>query len=415
MTYGLLGAHLPHSFSPAIHRRIGAYSYELVELAEGELSAFFAKRDFRALNVTIPYKQTVMPLLDEIDPRALEIGAVNTIVNREGRLYGYNTDFDGLLALISRIGVPLAGKNVYILGTGGTSRTARAVAKQIGARAALTVGRGGKGELSYDALYKDAEHVDYIINTTPVGMYPNITESPVDPSRFPNLSGLCDVVYNPLRTALVLDARARSIPAEGGLYMLAAQAVAAARYFGECDGGEALTDRIYAELLAEKENAVLIGMPGAGKTTLGRALAEKMGRPFYDTDDLIVARIGMPIAAFIEREGERAFRDVESAVISDLSEHTGAVISTGGGAILREENRVALQKNGRILYLDRPLGDITPTADRPLSRDRAALSERYRERTPIYEAAADARVEVKGSVGDTLLRLEGAFIKATQE
>lgn len=415
MTYGLLGAKLPHSFSPAIHRRIGDYPYALVELAEGELSSFFAKRDFRGLNVTIPYKQTVMPLLDEIDPRALLIGAVNTVVNRDGRLYGYNTDFDGLSALIARIGVPLTGRRVYILGTGSTSRTACAVAKHLGAAAVYTVGREGKGDLSYDALYEEASRVDYIINTTPVGMYPNSGESPLDLSRFLNLSGLCDVVYNPLRTALVLDAHARGIPAEGGLYMLAAQAVAAARHFGECDGGEALTARVFGEILSEKENAVLIGMPGAGKTTLGRALAERMHRPFYDTDDLIVARIGMPIAAFIEGEGERAFRDVESAVISDLSEHTGAVIATGGGAVLREENRVSLKKNGRILYLDRPLDDITPTADRPLSRDREALAARYRERAPIYRAAADARIEITGSVDGALARLCDAFTKATQE
>ena len=194
-----------------------------------------------------------------------------------------------------------------------------------------------------------------------------------------------------------------------------AQAVAASRLFGQSQGTAALTARIYRDLLLEKENAVLIGMPGAGKTTLGRALAKSLSRPFLDTDDLITERIGMPIAAFIEREGERAFRDVESAVISDLSEHTGYVIATGGGAILREENRTALQKNGRIFYLDRKLSDITPTADRPLSRDRAALAARFRERAPIYEAAADARVEVAGSVPSTLLRLTDAFTKAIQE
>lgn len=414
MSYGLVGERLPHSFSPAIHRRIGSYPYNLIELSPDALAPFFEARNFRGVNVTIPYKQTLMPLLDEIDPRAAEIGAVNTVVNRDGRLFGYNTDFDGLAALISRIGVPLTGRRVYILGTGGTSRTARAVALSLGATV-LTVGREGKGDLSYGALYARADEVDYIINTTPVGMYPHIDGCPVDISRFPKLLGVCDVVYNPLRTSLVLSARSRGIPAEGGLYMLAAQAVFAARHFGVCDGENDVIDRIFAALLSEKENAVLIGMPGAGKSTLGRALANRLNRPFYDTDDLIVARIGMPIAAFIDKEGERAFRDLESAVICDLSEHTGAVIATGGGAVLRQENLVALQKNGRILYLDRPLSDITPTESRPLSRDREALAARYRERAPIYEAAADARITVTGSVEQTLACLLSAFTKAIQE
>ena len=415
MTYGLLGERLSHSFSPAIHRRIGDYGYDLVELAEDELSPFLAERDFRAVNVTIPYKQAVMPLLDEIAPRAAEIGAVNTVVNRDGRLCGYNTDFDGLAALITRIGVPLSGKHVYILGTGGTSKTARAVAKSLGAAAVFVVGREGKGDLSYDALYEQAASVDYLINTTPVGMYPNTGEIPVDLSRFPNLAGVCDVIYNPLRTTLVLEAKRRAIPAEGGLYMLVAQAVAAAHHFGVTDADTAVTERIYRALLSEKENAVLIGMPGAGKTTLGRALSEALGRPFYDSDDEILSRIGMSIADFIDREGEEAFRDLESTVVFDLSQHTGAVIATGGGAVLREENTLALQKNGRILYLDRPLSDITPTSDRPLSRDREALAARYRERAPIYQASADARVEVAGEIAKTLTALSDAFTKAIQE
>lgn len=415
MTYGLLGETLRHSFSPDIHRRIADYPYDLLALSPDALAPFFAARDFCGVNVTIPYKQAVIPYLDEVDPLAAEIGAVNTVVNRGGRLIGYNTDFDGLAALITRIGVPLCSKKVLVLGTGGTSRTATVVARHLGASSVYTVGRGGKGDLSYDEAYLDHSDADYLINTTPVGMYPRVAPSPVDLSRFPRLTGVCDVVYNPLCTTLVLDARARGIPAEGGLYMLVSQAVAASRHFGTSDGDTRICERIYKALLAEKENIVLIGMPGSGKSTLGRALAKHLCRPFYDSDDHVTERIGMPIAAFIDREGETAFREREKEAIASLSERTGAVIATGGGAILREENVRALRKNGRIYYLDRPLSDIRPTPDRPLSRDREALAARAKERAPLYEAAADCRIEVRGTVEDTLARLLSDLHKNTQE
>lgn len=416
MTYGLIGERLGHSFSPDIHRRIGDYPYELCELAREELAPFFAARNFAGVNVTIPYKQDVIPLLDEIDPHAAEIGAVNTVVNREGRLCGYNTDFDGLSALILHIGVPLSGKRVYILGTGGTSRTACAVARAHGAASVLSVGRDGKGDLSYDALYDRAEQVDYIINTTPVGMHPKVDDTPLDLTPFSHLAGLCDVIYNPLRTTLVLDAQARGIPAEGGLYMLAAQAVHAARHFDVCaDTDASVIDRVFCTLRSEKENIVLIGMPGAGKSTLGRALAAALDRLFLDSDEEVKKATCMPLCDYIETRGERAFRWLERIYICALSQHTGAVIATGGGAVLLDENVKNLKRTGRIYYLDRPLDDIRPTPDRPLSRDREALAARYRERAPIYEEVADCRVPVMGTVEDTLRRLLSVLTKDTQE
>ncbi len=395
MTYGLLGEHLGHSFSQDIHRRIGDYPYALFEVAPPMLSDFIKNGDFSGINVTIPYKQTVIPYLDEIDPRVREIGAVNTIVRREGRLFGYNTDFDGMRMLIASLGVPVKEKKALVLGTGGTSLTAVAVLRSLGASEIFRVSRSGKdGSLAYEEALRLHADAAIIINTTPVGMYPNVDGTPIELAPFSCLSLLVDAVYNPLRTDLVLAARARGIPAAGGLLMLAAQAVAAARHFG-CFAGEeeACATRIFEELRAEKENIVLVGMPGSGKSTVGRILAARTGRPFFDLDELIVAETEKEIPAIFADVGEAGFRDIEAAVLErTVSEHMGAVISTGGGAILRLENVKALRRGGRLYFLDRPLSHIRPTASRPLSSDRAALEARYQEREPLYRAAADVTV-----------------------
>lgn len=395
MQYGLIGEHLPHSFSREVHEKIGGYRYELKELTPEAVGPFMQAHDFCAINVTIPYKQTVIPYLDTIDEHAAAIGAVNTVVNRDGRLLGYNTDFVGMRDCLAHYGIVLQDACVLILGTGGTARTARAVARAAGAREILVAGRrGGEGVITYDEAYRRAEDVDCILNTTPVGMYPTPDACPIDLSRFPRVRGVFDAIYNPARTDLILDARARGLAAGGGLYMLVSQAVAAAAIFRGIDPTPALTEEIYRAVRAEKENIVLIGMPGSGKSTVGRILAAALGRPFRDSDEEIVKEAGCPIPALFEREGEEGFRARERAAVARLSLTGGCVIATGGGAVLKEENLRALRRTGRLYFLDRRLDDICPTDDRPLSRDRAALQKRYAERYPIYTAASDRRIAV---------------------
>jgi shikimate dehydrogenase len=401
MEYGLIGEHLPHSFSKEIHEQLADYTYDLHELTPDALDGFMREKAFKAINVTIPYKRDVMAYLDEISPSAKEIGAVNTIVNRGGRLSGYNTDMLGMQALISRIGLDLTGKTVLILGTGGTSHTAQYVAKHLGAGKVVTVSRSGRdGSVTYEdapRLYPDAA---VILNTTPAGMYPNVDAQAIDLSLFPALEGVADVVYNPLRTQLVQQAHALGLPAEGGLYMLVGQAVAAVEIFLDRKLDPDALDKVFQAVFADKESIVLTGMPGSGKTTVGKLLAEQLGRRFYDSDDEITSRTGRTPNEIIRADGEAAFRDVERDVIAALSLEPGCVIATGGGAILREENIRHLRANGRIFFLDRKPENILPTDDRPLSSDRAALKKRYDERYPIYTATADSVIPVTGSPED---------------
>ena len=409
MEYGLIGEKLPHSFSKEIHEKLAGYDYQLKELTPAQLPAFLEKRDFKGINVTIPYKQTVIPYLDELDDKAAAIGAVNTIVNREGKLYGYNTDYDGMVALIRHAGLSLEGKTVLILGTGGTSKTAMAVAKDLGAASVQRVSRTAKeGAISYEEAQRLP--VQILINTTPSGMYPNLDGQPMDLSRFGWLEGVLDAVYNPLRTRLVLQARDNGARAQSGLYMLVAQAAAACELFvGESLPQGALS-RVYRTIHGEKQNIVLTGMPGSGKSTVGRILAQEMGREFVDTDTEIIRLAKKPIADIFAQRGENGFRELESQVIQQLSQRTGLVIATGGGAILRAENLRRLRQNGRIYFLDRPLEDIQPSDDRPLSRDREALEQRYAERYPRYVAAADTGIPVRGSADTVAQAIREEFL-----
>lgn len=392
MTYGLIGERLGHSFSKRIHTALFDYDYELKEIPREELHAFMTARAFCAINVTIPYKQAVIPYLDEVSDVARCIGAVNTIVNRDGKLYGDNTDFGGMLALFEKAGIVLADKNVLILGSGGTSKTALAVAQHGGCARVYRVSRTGEdGCITYEQARAYADtHV--IINTTPCGMYPHIGESAIDIASFPRLEGVLDAVYNPLRSKLVCDARESGITAVGGLYMLIAQAVLAAeRFVGETVPREAM-DELYTSLLRETQNVVLIGMPGSGKTTVGHLLADRLGLAFVDTDDEIVKREGCSIPEIFKAVGETGFRDIEEAVIREVATRQGAVIATGGGAILRKQNVDLLKENGRVYFLDRPLEELIATKDRPLSSDREALAQRYRERYDSYCARCDCHV-----------------------
>lgn len=399
MQYGCIGKKLGHSFSAVIHAKLGDYDYRLVELDENELDTFMKEKNFKGINVTIPYKQAVIPYLDRIDDSAKSIGAVNTIVNENGFLTGYNTDFYGMTELLKRGGIELKGKNVFVLGTGGTSKTARAVAASQGAENVYIVSRAPKNdEISYDEMYEKAELVEAVINTTPVGMYPKNGHSPIDPESFPNLGGVADAVYNPLTTELVRRARKCGVKAVNGLYMLVAQAAKAAEHFFDDGTMTQKTNRVYAEIYKSKLNLVLIGMPGSGKTSIGRLIAERTGRAFCDTDDVFVEENGTAISDFFAEHGEKAFRDSESEIVKRLGEKNGIVIATGGGAVLREENVNALGQNGLIVFLDRDIEKIMPTADRPLGNSRDAIEKRYRERYPIYCAAADIRIESNNDV-----------------
>ena len=410
MEYGLIGEKLGHSFSREIHARLRGYDYELRELRPDEVEEFLAKREFRGINVTIPYKETVIPYLDEIDEAAREIGAVNTVVNRGGKLFGYNTDYTGMRELMLREGIDPAGKKVLVLGSGGTSKTAMTVAKSLGAETILRVSRTKRDNcITYEEARKIHSDARIIINATPVGMYPNGDACPIDIEAFPNLTGVVDAIYNPLRTKLVLAAEARGITAAGGLYMLVGQAAAAAEHFTGEKGDPTDVERVYRELLSEKENLILTGMPGVGKTTIGKILAKRLGREFVDCDDVIVGKTGCDIPTIFAEQGEKAFRDLETEVIRELSVTGGKVIAPGGGAILRPENVAALKSNGRIIFLDRPLSSITATEGRPLSANREALEARYRERYPIYCATCDAHVEIDGTVGETADAVLEAF------
>ena len=390
--YGCIGKKLTHSFSREIHARLADYEYNLIELAEEEIAPFFAKKNFSAINVTIPYKQTVIPYLDSVSPVAQRIGAVNTIVNKDGRLYGYNTDYYGMKALIEKVGIDLSGKKVLILGTGGTSKTARVLAADLGAAQILTVSRRKTEEfIDYEEAVTAHSDAQVILNTTPVGMYPNCAGSPIDIAAFPNLEGVIDAVYNPLRTDLVLDARERGIKAEGGLYMLVMQAVVAVEFFLDTSIEKEVADRVFASIFASKENIVLTGMPGSGKSTVGRLLNPD-GSTFVDTDAEIEKRCGCSIRQLIEEKGEQYFRDLETDVIREVSSESCRIISTGGGAILRQENVRSLRRNGRIFFLNADLSRLQATDSRPLSDTDEKLKKLYAERMPIYRATADVTV-----------------------
>ena len=411
MEYGLIGEKLGHSFSREIHNLLASYTYDLKELPKNELDTFMKSRNFKGVNVTIPYKESVIPYLDEIDEAAKAIGAVNTIVNREGRLIGYNTDFYGMRELLLSRSIRIEKRFVAVLGTGGTSKTACAVAKSLGASRIVRVSRNphSDGDISYDELEAIKTDIQIIINTTPVGMYPNENCAPLDIDGFSALEGVVDAIYNPLRTKLISDARARQIRAAGGLYMLVAQAARAAELFtGDCNMMQK-TEKAYCSVLKNKQNIVLVGMPGSGKSTLGRMLAKKTGKAFYDSDSEIEKQTGMCIPDYFSKYGEDGFRAIETDVIKRLSLLGGIVIATGGGAVIRSENSDSLAKNGSIGYLDRPISDIKITSNRPLTRSVDDLKKKYYERHEMYEKSADITVMVKGSEKSTLSTLINAL------
>lgn len=411
MEYGCIGEKLSHSFSKIIHNKLCDYDYELKEIPRGELAEFMTKADFKAINVTIPYKQDVIPFMDEISETAKKIGAVNTIVKKDGRLYGYNTDFSGMTDLIEKNNISLKGKKVLILGSGGTSKTALAVAESMGSGEIYRVSRsGGDGLITYSQAETEHTDAEIIINTTPCGMYPKIGESAIDINKFPKLSGVVDAVYNPLCSEIVVSAKEKGIPAVGGLYMLVAQAVFAVEKFLGITVPESETQRVFSEIMLSKRNLVLIGMPGCGKTTAGKELAKLLGKEFVDTDEKIVKREGVSIPEIFASRGEEAFRKIESEVIADISARQGLVIATGGGAVLNKRNVDLLKENGTVVFIDRPLEQLVTTDDRPLSSNRELLQKRYNERYHIYCAAADYRVEAEYNLNNNIKAIKEVFL-----
>ena len=390
--YGCIGKKLTHSFSKEIHSRLADYEYELIELNENELEDFIKGKNFSAINVTIPYKQTVIPYLDSLSDVAKHIGAVNTIVNRNGKLYGYNTDYYGMKALIERIGIDLKNKKVLILGTGGTSKTARVLTEDMGASEIITVSRTkSENHITYDEAINEHYDAEIIINTTPSGMYPDCDSRPIDISFFNNLEGVVDAVYNPLCTSLVLNAKAKGIKAEGGLYMLVMQAVVAVEKFLDAEIPKAVADNVYESVFASKENIVLTGMPGSGKSTVGKLLNID-GFNFVDTDEEIEKLCGCTIKELISSKGEKFFRDFETKVIKDVSSKGSQIISTGGGVVLREENVHYLKRNGKLFFINADFERLCPTDNRPLSDTKEKLRKLYDERIDIYKFTADVIV-----------------------
>ncbi len=397
MKCGLLGRKLGHSYSPQIHSYLGQYSYDLFEKEPEELENFLKNGDFTAINVTIPYKKDVIPYLDEISPTAQKMGAVNTIVRRcDGTLFGHNTDYFGFSSLVKRSGLSVEEKKVLVLGSGGASNTVAAVLQELGAKAVI-VSRSGENNYGNLQLHKDAA---VIVNTTPVGMYPKTGVSPVDLGQFPHLEGVLDVVYNPARTQILLDAEKRGIPCFNGLWMLVAQAKEAAEYFTGSVIDDALIGKIYGVLSSQMQNIVLVGMPGCGKSTIAALLAQKLGRKAVDADEEIVRLAGKSIPEIFAQDGEEVFRSWETKALEILGKQSGLILATGGGCVTKSRNYPLLHQNGQIFWIQRSL-EVLPTDGRPLSQS-GKLEAMYEIRKPMYEAFSDFVIQNNGSPEKTV-------------
>ncbi len=409
MEYGLIGKTLGHSFSPEIHAKLADYEYKLYPLNEQEFADFLQKREFKGMNVTIPYKQAVMEYCDEIDPLAKKIGAVNTIVNKNGRLTGYNTDCAGFTYMLSRHNIDVAGKTVLVLGNGGSTKTILAALEQLGAAKALVASRkAGDGTVSYQQAMEQKD-VQVVVNCSPAGMYPENGTSLVDLEKFPALEAAVDLVYNPLKTAMLLQAEKKNLIAVNGLEMLIAQAKYAAELFTGCEIEEKKIEEIRLEMVNRHANAVLIGMPGCGKTSLGKKLAKLLDKTFVDLDHEIVKAAGKPIPVIFEEDGEEVFRDWETQICESFGKKTGLVVSTGGGVVKRSENIAALRQNGVVLYIKCSLNELAVGKGRPLSQGRADLEKLYAQRAGLYKQAADAILRRRSNFKDNPILLMNAY------
>lgn len=406
MKYGLIGEKLGHSFSKEIHERIADYKYELCEVAKEDFDQFFKNRDFISINVTIPYKERVIPYLDYIDDIALSIGAVNTVVNKDGKLYGYNTDYYGLKSLIEKRNIDVENKKVLILGTGGTSKTATAVVKTLGAKEIIYASINGEvGTFTYEEVLEKHTDSEVIINTTPCGMYPNNDGLLIDIKLFKNLVGVVDVVYNPLLTTILQHAKTNNLKYASGLYMLVSQAVYASAIFQDKEVSHDLIDEVFEEIYFQKQNIVLIGMPTCGKTTIGKKLTKELNKTFVDIDTLIEEEIQMPISKFLNKDNEKDFRDIEEKVVERIAKMNNLIISTGGGVIKRQVNIERLKKNGIVVFIDRDVNLLMPASDRPLSSNLNDLKKLYNERYEIYRSSADIVIKNNTKINDVITKI----------
>lgn len=395
MKCGLLGRHLAHSYSPQIHSFLGDYPYAIFEKEPENVGEFLKNGDFTGINVTIPYKKNVIPYLDALSETAKRMGAVNTIVRRDGKLVGHNTDYFGFSSMVLRSGLTVKDRKVLVLGSGGASNTAVAVLEEMGADV-VVISRSGENHYGNLHLHANAT---VIVNATPVGMYPNVGASPIDLALFPKLEGVLEIIYNPARTALLMEAENRGLVTENGLWMLVAQAKESAEWFTGTPMDDGIIEKIHRTLRGQMENIVLIGMPGCGKSTVSSLLAEKLGRKAVDADAEIVKSAGCSIPEIFAKGGEEAFRKIETQVLARLGKESGLVIATGGGCVTRNENYPLLHQNGRIFWLQRDLEKL-PTDGRPLSQANR-LSDMYAIRKPMYESFADAVVDNNGSPENT--------------
>lgn len=396
MKYGLIGEHLGHSFSKQIQTRIAEienvkdYDYQLVELDKEEFKEFMEKKDFTGINVTIPYKKDVIPYLDEMDESAKAIGAVNTIINVDGKLKGYNTDFGGFLYMVKAHNVHMEGKKVLIIGNGGACAAVKAVCEHENAKAIVIVSRSSdRGAIGYDEMYTSHLDADIVVNTSPVGMFPNITNAPIDVSWFHKLECVLDVVYNPILTRLCFEAQEADIKRVIGLEMLIAQAKYTFEIFENMSFDDSIIDEIKKEMLKDRCNIVLIGMPSAGKTTIGKMLEEKLGKEFFDLDDMIIAKAGKSISEIFQESGEAGFRAIETEVAIEASKMNNKIIATGGGTIKHKVNMDFLRLNGITIFIDRDVDKlISSDPNRPLSSSKLALQQMHKERYPLYQKYA---------------------------
>ena len=411
MRYGLIGEKLGHSFSKDIHERIADYTFDLIPLSKEEFKTFMEKKEFTALNVTIPYKKDVIPYLDEMDEHAKAIGAVNTIVNRDGKLKGYNTDFTGFLYMVKKHNVHMEGKKVLIIGNGGASAAIQAVVQHESAGSMVIVDVvPGNGAISYDEMFSSHLDAEIIINTSPIGMYPRIGNAPIDISMFHKCEAVLDVIYNPILTRLCFEAQEMDIKRVNGLEMLIAQAKQSVEFFLDKSIDDQIIDDIYQDMLRERCNIVLIGMPSAGKTTIGKMLENRMQKEFIDLDDIIIEKAGKSIPEISEESGEAGFRAIETEAAIEVSKLNNKIIATGGGTIKHKVNMDYLRQNGITIFIDRDVDKlISSDPNRPLSKSTDALEKMHAERLPLYQKYA-AYVAVNNSdIESTVTEIEEAY------
>ena len=426
MKYGLIGEKLSHSFSPFIHGELKNKHYVLKEIKKEDLETFLKNKDFNAINVTIPYKEDVIKYIDNISEDALSIGAINTIVNKAGVLYGYNTDIYGFMALIKKNNIEFKNKKVLILGTGGTSKTVKYACDNLNAKEVLKASRkvnnistsNAENIFTYEETIKKHNDASIIINTTPIGMYSdvdleNINKAPIDINNFKNLEAIIDIIYNPLNTKFLYDAKKKNIKTANGLYMLVAQAVYADRLFFDKKDDEDVIyktiDNIYDKMIKNFLNIVLIGMPGSGKSVVGKQIAKNIRKEFVDLDKVFLEKYNIKSGDYIREFGEDDFRNKETSIIDEISRKTNLIISTGGGVVLKEKNIEMLKRNGVLFFIDRNIDNIKPTKSRPLTEDREKLKKVYGLRLPMYKKYTDYSIKTDEIIDNTVDKIINTF------